>query len=158
MYGHTFFGQSGWFFMVNQKIIMYRLVMRNHEFIAFYFLKLYHIFGRKIGAEGSGDSRPAHKVGHWVELLGQPLSQKTVLGTKPPPLKFYSEIFLNLTLLLFSSDSRPTQPFGPQSFLPDPGWGSRWQTVGNGSPSRHHPRLLYVPHVQRKEISPSHGL
>ena len=53
------------------------------------FLKTYHVFGeengrgRRVGAKGSGTSKPDQKVAHWVDLLDQLLSQKTVVKNLP---------------------------------------------------------------------------
>ena len=68
--------------------------MRNPDLYAF--LKKFN-FWRKMGVaatlapKGLRPQDPTKKLAHWVELLGQPLSQKKfskVFGLNPLPLKF----------------------------------------------------------------------
>ena len=101
IYGHTFFGHNSaifkliWlkFFLGTQGTIIYRLVVKNHDFDAF--LKK-SIFSNKMGVAamlaptGLGLQDPTKKLAHQVKLLGQSLSQKNVFqnfGPEPPPLK-----------------------------------------------------------------------
>ena len=59
-----------------QETIIYRLVMRNHDFHGLKKIWRENGRGRHAGAEGSFVLRPNKKLAHPVELLGEPLSQK----------------------------------------------------------------------------------
>ena len=62
--------------------------MGNHYFDVFF--EKNHIFcgengrGRHGSAKGSWVSRPDQKLAHWMDLLGQPLSRKTVFKNFEP--------------------------------------------------------------------------
>lgn len=72
IFGHAFFGHNSAKFL--RETIIYRLVMRNPSYEAYFW-----IFGGKIGVattrapNGSGHPNPIKKLAPWVDLLGQPL-------------------------------------------------------------------------------------
>ena len=58
--------------MTTQEIIIYRLVVRNHDFDA---LKNYIQVGEEMGHQGiRGPQDPTKKLAQWVDLLGQPFT------------------------------------------------------------------------------------
>ena len=95
-YGHTFFGHNSAiflsnqtdFFFVTQETIIYLLVMRNHDFDAFFGKN--PIFGGKIGVaatvaqKGLGPQDPTKNLANWVDLFGQPLTRKLVFKNFGP--------------------------------------------------------------------------
>ena len=87
IYGHTFFGHNlaifcliGLIFLVTQETIIYRLVMRNHDFNAFLekFIFLWENGrGRHRDSKGSGASSPDQKFGPLGKLFGSTAISKT---------------------------------------------------------------------------------
>ena len=68
IFKHTFF--ANWAEIFYQKTIIYRLVMRNPSYDAYFWL-----IGPILRSYWSGASSSDYKLDHWVDLLGRPLSQ-----------------------------------------------------------------------------------
>ena len=75
------------FFMGVQDTIIYRLVMRNLSYNAYFSVLIFWAtFGGKMGVattrapNGLGPPHPTKKLDHWMELLGQPLSRNHVFA------------------------------------------------------------------------------